>query len=237
MAPPLAHKRRVRVDTNLPEPAPRRHVGIPIIGVGFFAWVVAVLAGAALLDPPAASRWWRWACELSVEAMAALRDSRPSVAPGHSGVPDDACVAAGGATEPRGAGSSAPDLVVQEQAAGGAGAKPAPAAPMTCEGAIRAYRDAVIGGDAGPPRPLRRDGYAATLQNGIYLRECEVGDEVMVDVCAAIRNGEIVGVTVQTSPHNSELARCLANAVRSLEVDEPAPELDVSHAHFEARWR
>jgi len=238
VAPQLAHKRRVRVDTNLPEPAPRRHGGIPVVGCGLVAWVVAVLAGAALMYPSEAERWYAWARDAWSSLRTTSRGAGPSGESVESEVASAFPVPAGAdATGLAGSGPGVADLVVQEQAGGGAGTGQAAAPPMTCEGAIRSYREAVLAGDAGPPRPIRENGYADTLQNGIYLRECEVADEVMVDVCAAIRGGRVVGVTVQTSPHRPLVARCLAKAVRSLEVDEPSVELDVSHAHFDPRWR
>jgi hypothetical protein len=95
----------------------------------------------------------------------------------------------------------------------------------------------MMAGDAGPPRPIREGRYAATLQNGVYLRECEIGDELGVDVCAATRQGRIVGVTVQTTPHRRKIEHCLAQAIRAIEIDDSSPELDVSHARFEPRWR
>ncbi len=129
------------------------------------------------------------------------------------------------------------DLVVQEQSGGGAAATPTGPARMTCEGAIRAYRDAVLSGDAGPPRPVGRDGHAAILENGIYLRECDVGDDLAVDVCAAIREGRVVGVTIQTAPHRPAVARCLARAVLAIELEDAEPTLDVTQVRFEPRWR
>ena len=219
--------------------APRRHVGIPIITLGLAAWIVAVLAGAALVDPQAASRVCQWVRGIYGVAVASISSANQRV--------DAAAPTSPGAAEPelpvsrtegQGGGSSGEeDLVVQEQSVGSAAPRPSAPAPKTCEGAIRAYRESVMAGDGGPPRPVREGTYAALLHNGVYLRECDVGDELGVDVCATIQHGKIVGVTVQTTPHRPRIERCLDRAVRALEVGESSPDLDVSRAHFEPRWR
>lgn len=214
-------------------------MGIPIITLGLVAWIVAVLTGAALVDPAAASRWVEWARGIYRVAVKSIPSADQRIGSPASASRGSAHPAAP-APRAEGQGGGPPseeDLVVREQTVGSAAPRPSTPAPKTCEGAIRAYRESVMAGDAGPPRPVREGTYSAMLQNGVYLRECDVGDELGVDVCATIHHGKIVGVTVQTSPHHPEMERCLDRAVRELEVGEPSPDLDVSRAHFEPRWR
>ncbi|MCB9586908.1 MAG: hypothetical protein H6718_16030 [Polyangiaceae bacterium] len=104
----------------------------------------------------------------------------------------------------------------------------------SCEAAIASYQEEIrIGGAAAPP-DLSRAQFASVLENGRYFSHCGVPDAMRVDICAAVRNGRAVGVTIRTSPGNSTIQACIARAVRGLGF--PAhPRLDVTRTSFAAQ--
>ena len=58
---------------------------------------------------------------------------------------------------------------------------------------------------------------AAILSKGTYLDECSVPSDTRVHVCAAVKDGKAIGVTVATDPGAPELETCVAAKVRTLE--------------------
>lgn len=56
----------------------------------------------------------------------------------------------------------------------------------------------------------------AVLNNGAYLNDCDVPDKARLAVCAAVKEGRAVGVTVAMSPSDPEVERCVAGKVRAL---------------------
>lgn len=121
---------------------------------------------------------------------------------------------------------------------------PDPAAPRagasqssvgtSCEAAIASYQEEIrIGGAAAPP-DLSRAQFASVLENGSYFAHCGVPDAMSVDVCAAVRNGRAVGVSIRTDPGNRAIQACIARAVRGLAF--PAhPRMDVTRTRFGAQ--
>ncbi|MEZ4374005.1 MAG: hypothetical protein R3B07_24495 [Polyangiaceae bacterium] len=104
----------------------------------------------------------------------------------------------------------------------------------SCEAAIASYQEEIrIGGAAAPP-DLSRAQFASVLENGSYFAHCGVPDAMSVDVCAAVRNGRAVGVSIRTDPGNSAIQACIARAVRGLAF--PAhPRMDVTRTRFGAQ--
>jgi hypothetical protein len=73
--------------------------------------------------------------------------------------------------------------------------------------------------------------YAAVLSRGSYFAHCPVPDSLVISICAAVRNGQAIGVTVSTQPANPRAADCIAEAVVKLAFPSE-PELDVIHTQF-----
>ena len=154
----------------------------------------------------------------------------PAATP-NAGAGGAAASATGSSVVPSGGGVGPPSLVVREQQSSSPSATPQ-APPATCEGAIRAYRES----NAGPSAlPTTDSAQVAVLENGTYLRECDISQVRAVEVCAATREGQAVGVTVQTTPHLPDVEACIADAVRRLSFAS-SPRLDVSQASFRPRW-
>jgi hypothetical protein len=73
--------------------------------------------------------------------------------------------------------------------------------------------------------------YGAVLNRGSYLARCKVPNSMKVSICAAIQNGSAVGVTVETSPYQPELAECVAKSVLGMKFP-PRSRLDITKTAF-----
>lgn len=115
--------------------------------------------------------------------------------------------------------------------AGGGGKFPSVAGGKSCESAIASYNEQyTIGGGEGKP-DLTAGAYGNVLNRGSYLNACGVPSNMAVSVCAAVQNGQAVGVTVTTKPSNPGIASCIAGQVRALSF--PAhPRMDVATTTF-----
>jgi hypothetical protein len=60
----------------------------------------------------------------------------------------------------------------------------------------------------------------AVLNQGNYLGSCSVPPSATVEVCAAILDGQAVGVTVNVDPGTESQASCVADAVRRMSFPE-----------------
>ncbi|MCA9627699.1 MAG: hypothetical protein KC766_08540, partial [Myxococcales bacterium] len=106
-------------------------------------------------------------------------------------------------------------------------------AGTSCEAAIERYQEEIrIGGPAAPP-DLSRAHFASVLENGSYFSHCGVPDAMSLEICAAVRDGRAVGVTIRSTPGDRRIQACVARAVRGLSF--PAhPRLDVTRTRFAA---
>ena len=83
------------------------------------------------------------------------------------------------------------------------------------------------------PPDLSAGQYGAVLNRGTYLNACGVPGNMSVSICAAVQNGQAVGVTVTTKPKNGGIASCIAGQIRSMSF--PAhPRLDITTTTFSA---
>jgi hypothetical protein len=111
---------------------------------------------------------------------------------------------------------------------------PLPAVSVaSCESVLAAANDEMDLTAARGVPDLSRDAYAAVLENGAYLSSCAVPDGMALDVCAAVRGGRPVGVTVVTHPTDGRVSACVRRAVASLGFPKN-PRLDVTRTRFDA---
>lgn len=75
--------------------------------------------------------------------------------------------------------------------------------------------------------------YSSVLNDGAYLRACDLPATTEVRVCVAVQHGKAVGVTVESSPHDADLDACVASKVRGLSFPDQ-PRLDVTRTVFAA---
>jgi hypothetical protein len=109
----------------------------------------------------------------------------------------------------------------------------APTAVSSCENAIARNNEQIsIGGPRGPT-DITREAYAGILQNGRYLSGCSIPDRTVFEICAAVRDGRAVGVTVTSSPASPSLNACVRRAVSRLKFPQNS-RLDVTHTRFDA---
>jgi hypothetical protein len=109
----------------------------------------------------------------------------------------------------------------------------APATVSSCENAIARNNEQIsIGGPRGPA-DITREAYAGILQNGGYLSGCSIPERTVFEICAAVRDGRAVGVTVTSSPASPSLNACVRRAVSRLKFPHN-PRLDVTHTRFDA---
>jgi hypothetical protein len=85
----------------------------------------------------------------------------------------------------------------------------------TCEEVIDANNEELTLGKK-QEADLRTEELGAVLNNGAYLNDCEVPDKARLSVCAAVKEGRAVGVTVAMSPSEPAVERCVAGKVRAL---------------------
>jgi hypothetical protein len=113
---------------------------------------------------------------------------------------------------------------------------PAPASVSSCE-AVLATANEVMDMTAARGAPdITRGAYASTLERGGYLAPCGVPDSMALEVCAAVRDGRAVGITVVTRPSDGRVRACVRNAVAALPFPK-SPRLDVTRTRFDARGR
>lgn len=86
------------------------------------------------------------------------------------------------------------------------------------------------------PDPSQRPdatAYGAVLNNGRYLGACGTPSDMAVHVCAAVREGRAIAVTVRTTPGDKTIGTCVARAVEALSFPS-SPGLDMARTVFAA---
>ncbi len=112
----------------------------------------------------------------------------------------------------------------------------APAVASSCEAAIaRNNEQLTIGAARGAP-DISREAYASILQSGRYLSGCSIPERTVFEICAAVKDGHAVGITILSSPPSSKLNACVRSAVARLKFPQNA-RLDVTHTRFDAASR
>jgi hypothetical protein len=80
-------------------------------------------------------------------------------------------------------------------------------------------------------KPAGTVSYGAILNDGAFLGACKSPPSTAVKICAAIRRGHAVAVTVTTTPGDARLSGCIGKAVQA--IDFPvSPRLDVTSTTF-----
>jgi hypothetical protein len=73
--------------------------------------------------------------------------------------------------------------------------------------------------------------FAAVLNRGTYLEPCDVPSSSRLRICAAVQNGQAVGVTVATEPSAADVEVCVAKEVRKLAFPAHV-KMDVVNVQF-----
>ena len=109
----------------------------------------------------------------------------------------------------------------------------APAVTSSCEAAIARNNEQLTIGAARGPADITREAYAAILQNGRYLAGCSVPDRTVFEICAAVKDGHAIGITIVSNPPSQALNACVRGAVARLKFPQNS-RLDVTHTRFDA---
>jgi hypothetical protein len=195
----------------------------------------------ALRDPLLDREWrvpqaseFQPAARGGVALHAPERSTRPSAArndpsdpyPGFSdedGAPGPARRTPGREPAPRSDDQPAPRLPV-----------PAAASVSSCESALASANEEMDFTKKQSTAPdVTAGAYAAILQRGGYLVPCGVPAGMSLDVCAAVRDGHAVGITVVTRPADARVRGCVRNAVAGLAFPR-SPRLDVTRTRFDS---
>ncbi len=102
---------------------------------------------------------------------------------------------------------------------------------MTCDEARDAHGDEISIGKGGGEADLSSGDFSKVLNHGAYLTECEVATDTSVEVCAAVKEGRAIGVTVVMAPSDPDKEKCVATKVRELGFPI-AKKLDVVRTRF-----
>jgi hypothetical protein len=100
----------------------------------------------------------------------------------------------------------------------------------TCEQARESYVEEVNVGARGQS-DLTADDFAAVLNKGTYLEPCALPSRNKLRICAAVQNGQAVGVTVASEPSAPEVEICIAKEVRKLAFPTHV-KMDVVNVQF-----
>ena len=122
---------------------------------------------------------------------------------------------------------AAPDAPPPEQA------PDAPSAVSSCEAAIARNNEQITIGGARGPADTTREVYAGILQNGRYLSSCSIPERSVFEICAAVKDGRAIGITVVSSPASPKLNACVRSAVARLKFPQNQ-RLDVTHTRFDS---
>jgi hypothetical protein len=109
----------------------------------------------------------------------------------------------------------------------------APVAVSSCEAAIARYNEQLTIGAARGPADITREAYASILQNGRYLSACSIPERTVFEICAAVKDGRAVGITIVSNPASPALNGCVRKAVARLKFPQNS-RLDVTHTRFDA---
>jgi hypothetical protein len=110
-------------------------------------------------------------------------------------------------------------------------AAPAGSLP-SCESAAATANQTIDVGSARGAPDLTRDAFAGVLEHGAYLTPCSIPPRIALEICAAVQNGNVVGVTVTTEPRDPAINACVRRAVSALRFPRNS-QLDVTRTRFE----
>ena len=126
----------------------------------------------------------------------------------------------------------APRAVAAVAARGAPKDEPVSSLP-SCESAAASANQSIdLGAGRGAP-DLTRDAFASVLDHGAYLDGCAIPARTSLQICAAVQNGRVVGVSVTAEPRDAGISACVRRAVGALRFPQNA-RLDVTRTRFEA---
>ena len=102
----------------------------------------------------------------------------------------------------------------------------------SCESAAASNNESMDLRAARGAPDLTRGAFAAVLENGAYLSRCAIPERTALEICAAVRDGKVVGVSATSSPRSPAINACVRRAVAGLRFPRSS-RLDVTRTRFE----
>ena len=121
--------------------------------------------------------------------------------------------------------SPAPAPEPPAQGAHGSGSLP------SCEAAVAASSQDVDFSQGNGTADLPTQVIAAVLENGAWLSSCNVPANTSLDVCVAIKSGNVVGATVVARPADSTVSTCVRRRASALQFPYSS-HLDIARTRF-----
>jgi hypothetical protein len=101
----------------------------------------------------------------------------------------------------------------------------------SCEAALESAHQDVDFSQNNGAADLPTSAIAAVLENGVWLTSCGVPTSTSLDVCVAIRGGNVIGVSVVSRPLNSEVTACVRRRASSLQFPYSS-HVDIARTRF-----
>jgi hypothetical protein len=100
----------------------------------------------------------------------------------------------------------------------------------SCEKAIDENpQEITMGKNSGPD--LTKEQLGRPMQTDAFMRHCGLSDSANAKICAAVKKGKPLGVSVEVTPSNNKVAACIDRAVRKLSFPS-SEKLDVVKQAF-----
>jgi hypothetical protein len=101
----------------------------------------------------------------------------------------------------------------------------------SCEAAAASANQMMDLGAARGAPDLTREAFASVLENGAYLAHCAVPARTALEICAAVQDGKVVGVSVTSEPRDPAVNACVRRAVVALGFPR-SERLDLTRTRF-----
>jgi hypothetical protein len=101
----------------------------------------------------------------------------------------------------------------------------------SCEAAIESAHQDVDFSQGNGAADLPTSAIAAVLENGAWLSSCSVPASTSLDVCVAIRGGNVIGASVVSRPANAEVTACVRRRASSLQFPYSS-HVDLARTRF-----
>ncbi len=101
----------------------------------------------------------------------------------------------------------------------------------SCEKAMDENPQTIDMGKKNSKPDLTKDQLGRPMANSTFFGGCGLSDSANADICAAVKSGKVLGVSVKITPTNNKVAACIDKATRKLSFPQ-SEKLDVVKQHF-----
>jgi hypothetical protein len=101
----------------------------------------------------------------------------------------------------------------------------------SCEKAMDDNPQTIDMGKKNSKPDLTNDQLGQPMRNSTFFSGCGLADSANADICAAVKQGKVLGVSVKITPNNNKVAACIDKATRKLPFPQ-SDKMDVVKQHF-----